>query len=129
MCSVAACQSLQRHVCRYLRSGEMRAYKFGQKWEIGQKSPALTGLRKTDAANSIKPLNSSRNQRFQEVLEPITANARGGVIRGSRRTRVFSRPWLRPKSHALEVPCREKCICRHKTKFPISRAGNTQAQK
>ena len=42
----------------------MRAYKFGQKWEIGQKPPALTGLRKTDAVNPIKPFNSSRNQRF-----------------------------------------------------------------
>ena len=39
----------------------MRAYKFGQKWEIGQKSPALTGLRKTVAANPIKPFISSRN--------------------------------------------------------------------
>ena len=67
----------------------MRAYKFGQKWEIGQKSPALTGLRKTDAAIPIKPFNSSRNQRFQEDLEPITTNARGGVIRKSRRTRGF----------------------------------------
>ena len=44
----------------------MRAYKFGQKWEIGQKSPASTGLRKTDAANPIKPFKSSRNQRFRK---------------------------------------------------------------
>ena len=44
----------------------MRLYKFGQKWEIGQKSPALTGLRKTDAANPIKPFKSSRNQRFRK---------------------------------------------------------------
>ena len=65
----------------------MRAHKFGQKWEIGQKSPALTGLRKTDAAIPIKPFNSSRNQRFREDLEPITTNARGRVIRESRRTR------------------------------------------
>ena len=89
MCSVAAFQSLQRQVCRYLGSGEMRAYKFGKKWEIGQKSPALTGLRITDTANPIKPFKSSRNQRFREVLEPITTNARGGVIRDSRRTRGF----------------------------------------
>ena len=67
----------------------MRAHKFGQKWEIGQKSPALTGLRKTNAAIPIKPVNSSRNQRFREDLEPITANARGGVFRESRRTRGF----------------------------------------
>ena len=67
----------------------MRAYKFGQKWEIGQKSPALTGVRKTDAANPIKPFKSPRNQQFQEVLEPISANARGGVIRDLRRTRAF----------------------------------------
>ena len=65
----------------------MRAHKFGQKWEIGQKSPALTCLRKTDAAIQIKPFNSSRNQRFLEDLEPITTNARGGVICKSRRTR------------------------------------------
>ena len=67
----------------------MRAHKFGQKWEIGQKSPALTGLRKTNAAIPIKPFNSSRSQRFQVDLEPITTNARGGVIRESRRTRGF----------------------------------------
>ena len=67
----------------------MRAYKFGQKWEIGQKSPALTGLRKTDAAIPVKPFNSSRNQRFREELEPITTNARGGAIRESRSTRGF----------------------------------------
>ena len=35
----------------------MRAYKFSQKWEIGQRSPALTGPRKTDAAIPIKHLN------------------------------------------------------------------------
>ena len=67
----------------------MRAYKFGQKWETGQKSPALTGLRKTDAAIPIKPFNSSRNQRFREDLEPITTNTRGGGIRESRRTGGF----------------------------------------
>ena len=44
----------------------MRAYKFGQKWEIGQKSPASTCLRKTDAANPIKPFRTSRNQRFRK---------------------------------------------------------------
>ena len=44
----------------------MRAYKFGQKWEIGQKSPASTCLRKTDAANPIKPFKTSRNQRFRK---------------------------------------------------------------
>ena len=60
----------------------MRAYKFSPKWEIGQKSPALTGLRKTP----IKPFHSSRNKRFREDLGPITANARGGAIRESRRT-------------------------------------------
>ena len=65
----------------------MRAHKFGQKWEIGQKSPALTGLRKTETAIPIKPFSPSRNQRFWEDLGPITANARGGAIRESRRTR------------------------------------------
>ena len=44
----------------------MRAYKFGQKWEIGQKSPASTGVSKTDAANPIKPFKSSRNQRCRK---------------------------------------------------------------
>ena len=44
----------------------MKAHKFGQRWEIGQKSPALMGLRKTDAANPIKPFKSSRNQRFRK---------------------------------------------------------------
>ena len=68
--------------------------KFGQKWEIGQKSPALTGLRKTGAAISVKSFTSSRNQRFREDLEPTTTNARGGVIRDSRRTRVSLAPWL-----------------------------------
>ena len=44
----------------------MRAYKFGQKWEIGQKSPASTCLDKTDAANPIKPFKTSSNQRFRK---------------------------------------------------------------
>ena len=44
----------------------MRAYKFGQKWEIGQKSPASTCLGKTDAANPIKPFKTSSNQRFRK---------------------------------------------------------------
>ena len=65
----------------------MGAKKSGQKWEIGQKSPAFTGLRKTDAAIPVKPFNSSRNLRFREELEPITTNARGGAIRESHRTR------------------------------------------
>ena len=59
----------------------MRAQKFGQKWEIGQKSLALTGL-----------FNSPRNQRFREDLEPIITNARGRAIRESRRTRGFFLP-------------------------------------
>ena len=67
----------------------MGAHKFGQKWEIRQKSPALTGLRKNDTAIPVKPVNSSRNKQFREELQPITANARGGVIRESRRTRGF----------------------------------------
>ena len=66
MCSVATCQSLKRHFCRYLRSGEKGAYKFSQKWEIGQKSPASTCPGKTDAANPIKPFKTSSNQRFRK---------------------------------------------------------------
>ena len=67
----------------------MRAYKFGQKWEIGQKSPALTGLRKTDAANPIKPFKSSRNQRFLKFWSLLLRMPEAGVIRDSRRTRGF----------------------------------------
>ena len=35
---------LQRHVCRYLRSGKMGAYKFGQKWGIGRWTRGLMTL-------------------------------------------------------------------------------------
>ena len=67
----------------------MRAYRFGQKWEIVQKLPALTDRHKADAAIPIKPYNASRNQQSREDLEPFTTNAQGGVIRESRRTRGF----------------------------------------
>ena len=36
------------------------------KMGIGQKLPALTGLRKTDAVNPMKPFKASRNQRFRK---------------------------------------------------------------
>ena len=90
-------KSLRRHVCCFSRSREMGAHRFGQKWEIGQKSPALTGPRKTDAAVPEKPFSSPRNKRFREDLEPITTNARGGAIRESRRTRGFRLRSCRPR--------------------------------
>ena len=78
----------------------MRAYKFGQKWEIGQKSPALTGLRKTDAANPIKPFKSSRNQRFRKFWSLLLRMPEAGSFAIRVALAVSNDSWLpTPRFH------------------------------